>query len=116
MWLLVLIPLALVLIPLALALALLIFVVAAAAAVRAIADAMPWLLVLVGVWLLVKAQRGERGPWSPCERRGEGTARADAEARADAVSPAGAAAAPPRSQTAARAAHRRPGQGRADPA
>ena len=45
-------------IPLAIALALLLLVFAAVAVVIAAMDAMPWLLILAGLWLLVKAEHG----------------------------------------------------------
>ena len=48
----------LVLIPLAIALASLMLVLGVVGAVVAAVDALPWLLILAGIWLLVKAKRG----------------------------------------------------------
>jgi hypothetical protein len=48
----------LLLIPLGVAFALVMLVLGAVALVVAAVDAMPWLLILVGIWLLMKAHRG----------------------------------------------------------
>jgi hypothetical protein len=82
---------------LGLGLGLVLLVLGAAAVLFTVLEAMPWLLVLVGLWVLLRAQRGRRQP-------------ARARPAAPAGPPAGRAAPLGTPQAAARGPARRPGR------